>query len=32
MLELNFPEDQMVLNCSFIGIQSQGCFMHDTAL
>jgi len=32
MLELNYPEDQLVLNCSIIGIQAQGCFMHATAL
>jgi len=32
MLELNHPEDQLVLHCSIIGVQSQGCFMHDTAL
>jgi len=29
---MNYPEDEMVPNCSIIGIHSQGCFMHDTAL
>jgi len=32
MLELNYTENQLVLNFSIICIQSQSCFMHDTAL
>jgi len=32
MLEQKYTENQLVLHCSIIGVQSQGRFVHDTAL